>query len=1517
VEQGTSNAYSYPLYAEIVGCVAVVDPANQEGPIGSVFSLDASRSYSPTSGAVLEYRWHFAQVPPGSAVSITGFDLIEPDGSVVSFTPDIVGFYLVELSVYDGHTTSDTVEAITTGYASLVPYCKGITPDANFVWSFLNDAWKLVPDRDYITSIWGGYMQAISADILKMFQIDYNKSISDVQDMFRRRWYQVPCRLSLKGTEWSAEVGESIGGDIANTGTVGSPGVGFAYNSTTLIIMKGTISDNSKSKPLALSSGPSWNSAADGWWWGDDTVYSKTYRVYGLNPQRDGYTLFSDSESFLPENPSIAGPLFPKGTGSRYADYSSMVAGTTAGTQEVTLWTDSVGGTPLVTTGIVVGSFLEIKTGADTGYYEVEVIVGNTLTLDGWVSATASADFDLFAPVSFVIIGSEGDYTTTVSVPYATSGFGFADLDLLKGSMGEVGRLLHINGRSYVIENLVKIEDVPPTSMNVLTIGNGEVKSGLVSIPWRISNTLKVEGYDFEEEGIVAGDLLVFEVSLVGKMSKGKLYTTVLGVQGDRIGFEWTIDDFIFPDTLDAPTAELVALASLFEIRAVSYRDDVLDTSFEADDIRKYLKTANFRRSFFGKTVDSEFELEVGAGYKAKFSPLYLAKNTFFKVDDEVTSLPCLQEYIVQPKIIEENGLFYTESSTGYKKNIARQPIFMAENQDFVVDSEQGQLGIGANTIGGVGTIEVVNGSLLGRRFLPGDTIELTDGMNLGTYTISDVLSEDEISVEPTPEFDQYYGSYKLNRKNPGTYVRMLADVFTPANPSPENLWCEEAFFDNSDSIEDNFGYRVNLAKEDFDDKQTSSTYKESIMGLLYVFSHSPTPANVKLGVSILVGLPFALHRGIVRDINDEYITDPLSGRSLYGRVLVEDVDGNDVPIRILRSYVYPASDALTEEYFASLDTLSEGFAFYEDEFYGLEINPETGEKIKLGDILEQYTLVSKGVQVLDYINDEDWFSSLFTSIPYIEVLKYHNFAVRIRAGLVDANDMDFVMEFLLNVARPTYQNVFAFLMKFLVDYVNVDDALYITSKLTFIDTPGGGLQEGFTTDALSGSGVPLYQADGPPLVQRSKWKVNDLKITPMPFGPPVPHIAMESDEIVEFTGIFDRQHHTGGFLNPAFFAGVVIGGENIPGDIVYVLHGPNKGGYEIVHKGSSTEIAVVPLDEDHMGFMPYMGTNAVTETVAEEGAQAVIIHSMGLFVSGVGADAKRIPGMVAGVFCTKVAPNILRLDSGLSADLSLISEGDLAYSMAPTGPDHTEHQVKRVFSPTGGEYIQENLTDIEFYDDFVDVIGSMIFLGVFREHLRSNEGENTYTQLFNTNGPGYNVNLKEAPAYGFQVKVGFDITIDGLPYKIVDFDFTTNARMLVYPAPPAFGPDFIGIHEAIAHNPKYTGELGNQLDKVLDWIPDDELSLIVTPDVPMDVAGELLNVLGENMKSCGFASADFVQFHSPTTLSTWDLGYGEGLIPIEYIAGAGPGSVVHLTQTSPAPGVFASVRASFIRNVL
>lgn len=149
-----------------------------------------------------------------------------------SFYPDVPGVYKFDLVVYDGQYLSTASTTVVNVMESQVP--KGCIPDLSFMWQHLSDFWKLVEDRERIQVLWESMAQVAAAELLTLWQVDYSKSLRDVQRTFQRRWLHYDLRLPepLPGL---TTVRRLYGGVLTNVSVDSVTGVS-GVQGTTLVI---------------------------------------------------------------------------------------------------------------------------------------------------------------------------------------------------------------------------------------------------------------------------------------------------------------------------------------------------------------------------------------------------------------------------------------------------------------------------------------------------------------------------------------------------------------------------------------------------------------------------------------------------------------------------------------------------------------------------------------------------------------------------------------------------------------------------------------------------------------------------------------------------------------------------------------------------------------------------------------------------------------------------------------------------------------------------------------------------------------------------------------------------------------------------------------------------------------------------------------------------------------------------------------------------------------------------------
>jgi hypothetical protein len=279
--------------------------------------------------------------------------------------------------------------------------------------------------------------------------------------------------------------------------------------------------------------------------------------------------------------------------------------------------------------------------------------------------------------------------------------------------------------------------------------------------------------------------------------------------------------------------------------------------------------------------------------------------------------------------------------------------------------------------------------------------------------------------------------------------------VFTLKAPSPEDVWAECAFVDNSPAIEGNFGILAGIKKEDLVAKTTRTSYISAVKGLWYAYTNGPTIDNIKLGVHILMGLPFSEERGEIISITPSFTTDSFG--TTLSRVILEDVDEKNKRLGFRRIYYFPTT-------------------------LGMEVNPLTDVVYAVGDYVEEFTRLCKGVEVKDYVNTPLWWTTVLSGN---EILKFFIFRVTIdtETGVFNDKDLIFALEFLRKI-KPTYVDVVAAaLINAGTETIPVTDS--ITGSrfvLNFYDNVGpmGNLEATYRLDDFNHQGTMLLVGNRP-----------------------------------------------------------------------------------------------------------------------------------------------------------------------------------------------------------------------------------------------------------------------------------------------------------------------------------------------------------------------------------------------------------------------------------------------------
>ena len=144
-----------------------------------------------------------------------------------TFYPDVPGIWLFDLTVFDGSLHSIPVVVLINVVESAI--ARGCTPDLTFVWNYLSDFWNLIEDKDRITTFWQGLAQVAASELLNLWQVDYSKSLRDIQRTFQRKWLHYDLLMTesqglIEATSVRAVYGGVESSDILNAGISGVSG---------------------------------------------------------------------------------------------------------------------------------------------------------------------------------------------------------------------------------------------------------------------------------------------------------------------------------------------------------------------------------------------------------------------------------------------------------------------------------------------------------------------------------------------------------------------------------------------------------------------------------------------------------------------------------------------------------------------------------------------------------------------------------------------------------------------------------------------------------------------------------------------------------------------------------------------------------------------------------------------------------------------------------------------------------------------------------------------------------------------------------------------------------------------------------------------------------------------------------------------------------------------------------------------------------------------------------------------
>jgi hypothetical protein len=364
--------------------------------------------------------------------------------------------------------------------------------------------------------------------------------------------------------------------------------------------------------------------------------------------------------------------------------------------------------------------------------------------------------------------------------------------------------------------------------------------------------------------------------------------------------------------------------------------------------------------------------------------------------------------------------------STSTGNVIKKAPLELYENVDFYVrrtaDRGYRLKTLTRNTF----FADAYDFSLAG--IVAGQSLVITTGLGIGTYTI---VSVDTQTVQVTPPAQSDFINAEFYVESPNAYLELNASELYES--LVDKLWAEYAVFDNSDRLEKTFGSAVGLSRDFWNSLNNKSTYRDAVATIIKKRVTASTIEALDDVVSLSLGIPVAPFRSVIRSIDEDYrVSD--SGESEEIHVVLEEITTNNERTGRLTAHEVSASSA------SRLTSTS-----------GLATNPNTGNKYIIGDVIEQYASIGEGVRIIDLYTANRTFA-------LNDVIDRHRFAVLIDVDSTPALASNIekltLMESLISEIKPIYTTFFIRLLKFLVDYIDIEDDVFFKIKTTLVDNP-------------------------------------------------------------------------------------------------------------------------------------------------------------------------------------------------------------------------------------------------------------------------------------------------------------------------------------------------------------------------------------------------------------------------------------------------------------------------------
>lgn len=1347
---------------------AVVTPASQEAAFGEVIRLDGRSSRTQSGQA--QFTWQVVRRPLGSTDSgIIAVD--DDDGALVEFLPDIKGTYHILLTVQEGPETSQALARVSVRTAATAPTLR-TTPDGSIFFRMLSSFWDRVEDTTKLSTVWSAFMQEAGNALHRLYGVSRLASISTAQQTHSYRWVRVDPLLEMDPRSLLVYLVRTQRGDDAYTLPPDIASRGLVTSAVNVRVLDGAVSKMAVGTELEITSGAN----------------AGIYRIDAVNTPQDGYVVspplpapnnnvvFEDTSFVfsidsaqvralssavdLPAQGVQVGQFLLVRRTGKELHYKITAVGTTDGLPgDHWMRLDRPAPFTAIDVTIQVRAVDDINTSSESRTLTRSVIVPrDSLDPGPFRRGSVSGDATIVATdqlrvqpglVTSVLVGktatllfSSGPARYTIVGVDSNSGTLILGKRLPAGMVGKDVRfsvanvvserdfLLTVGHQTTRIRSIREVRVSPSVfpSENAWVIRvDTPVLAGLSGETWSIGSVVRSKdaATDFARDGVSEGDSSWLRIRSQGGSRVYDVPLKVLGAAGRLYSFD-----------LGTSGGALSEDEQLQLIESLGLEED-------PSSLKELVQSVEALSSYEGMPLTSSSVLQVG-DYSVSVSVHRVVRNNRVPVPDHIVSVPSLFQYPSELDVTEiAEGGFVQIQADNQVAMVGGLPKDLLEGDDYsLVRSSQRFEGLAVT--GGSDIVSAPTADLYERGVLPGDILTLESGPSRSRLIIVSFLGGGDILVRPAegsslPVLTKAGVSFSVERSVPGSFIQFRPGRFGADNPVPTRMWATLVIADASEDLFQSLGTLVGISPADLRRAGLPpGSYRNAVLGAMYLATGTHSLGNIATAAHLLATLPVVLHNGIISQI-DRGVTVPLGTRILVRRV---DREGN--PLDQLDSYSVPER-LLT-------DDLSP--------FFGLALNPRTGEEYRVGDTVMAMSPLSRAIKVEDYLTEPLW----WVGGTIHEIEKYHTWEVQVDLGTVPSTALPLITRTLVDL-RPIYTRPEVTGVLYLESHLEVETSISLEVDMYLYDDPAHSIEATHMLDSYNGSSLAQRALDLGSMSTPTVLEGYDLEVV-------APNMVRSARGGFLGNTVGTLPHSTlpvgeiepnPWFTDPVHFRGT----RHIrTGDLLFITHGPNRGRYRV-----STI-----LSDDMLSLS---AAPAGTPPLAPDPADLVPAEDQRFQVQRVDQDLLFVG--VAAVISSSASSSVIEADGAVR---SMLWDGVTVddYLVVEDGPLKGRYKVQAVLPDSSEHYIR-----VQVEGDLSSLASATPFT-IRRDALKTNpiwEGDATLTEGSQVVELATDA-LREGVRQGDVLVVG---SLGGVPLPIIAVSDNGEEIFLGKPAPATVGP--------------------------------------------------------------------------------------------------------------------------------